>query len=176
MPATDTHHASAAHSDVTTRAMTSKELGGFDGHGRAQIGATETKTGHGSRKGAPASRETRRREQGVARAGSRSAVHAQELCDPPSREGERWARNGIGLGLHREEATGAQRRARLPRLWRSKGRGAAVLGRARTVSAPGSSMAGERDLAGRRAPEKELGSCAVEQKRVMEGRCRGARG
>jgi hypothetical protein len=45
MPATNTHHASAAHSDAMTRAMASKELGGFDGHGRAQIGATETKTG-----------------------------------------------------------------------------------------------------------------------------------
>jgi hypothetical protein len=46
MPATNTHHASAAHNDAMTRAMASKELGGFDGHGRAQIGATETKTGH----------------------------------------------------------------------------------------------------------------------------------
>lgn len=46
MPAINTHHASAAHSDAMTRAMASKELDGFDGHGRAQIGATETKTGH----------------------------------------------------------------------------------------------------------------------------------
>ncbi|AQK69525.1 14-3-3-like protein GF14 omega [Zea mays] len=54
MPATNTHHASAAHSDATTRAMANKELGRFDGHRRAQIGATETKTRRGSRKGAPA--------------------------------------------------------------------------------------------------------------------------
>jgi hypothetical protein len=63
MPATNTHHASVAHSDETTRAMASKELGRFDGHGRAQISATETKTGRGSRKGAPASREMGREQR-----------------------------------------------------------------------------------------------------------------
>jgi hypothetical protein len=40
MPETNTHHATAMHSDVTTRVVASKELGGFDGLGRAQIGAT----------------------------------------------------------------------------------------------------------------------------------------
>lgn len=44
MSATNTHHATAAHSDATTKAVASKELGVFDGHGRAQIGATKTKT------------------------------------------------------------------------------------------------------------------------------------
>ena len=135
MPATNTHHASAAHSDATTRAMANKELGRFDGHRRAQIGATETKTRRGSRKGAPVSRETARRAQRAARGKQLGCARAGAVRSAEQR-GRKMGAQRHGVGLRREEATGAQRRARLV------ARPASSTGTASKVRSPEGAMAG----------------------------------
>jgi hypothetical protein len=111
IPATKTHHASATHNDATTKAMTSKELGGFDGHGRAQIGAKQTKAEcrntpypvHGSGLG-----------QSCPRSGDLRSHHGRpsEQETPANATAGRWARARNG-GRPSEIRAGRLGRARM---------------------------------------------------------------
>jgi hypothetical protein len=91
IPATKTHHASAAHNDATTKAMTSKELGGFNGHERAQIGAIEMKAG---RRNTPYPKHDSGLGQSCPRLGDLRGHHGRpsEQETPVNATTGRWAR------------------------------------------------------------------------------------